>query len=407
MIHKNIKSGLFVFSNQLIERVVYLTLYIVLAHISSKNEYGIIITIFAFSNIIQILFDFGFPFYIQREIASDQECISKLNTVFTIKYLSFPIVILIELVYLSFIRNINPVWVLVIGSSNFLQSINQIYSSVLYGKELYKEQIEVNALSKVIYFLFVLSVFFLKNNIILFLLALIVSNSYLLYRQREVFKSNILKKYKYMFSLKGYREIFLSSLKIGGGLIFVTIYDRIDILIIQMLMSYENVAVYSVAYSLFRSTQMIGTGVLMPIYTKYSAIYKRNHNFIFSKIKHDGLLLIALSGCIIIAAGLFGEWIVKLFFGNAYYYSGMVLFVLTFALPGVFMNNFTGVIANSSRKEKIPLITTFIGVLIGITINFILIPVVGIYGAVVATIITEYSVFILQYILLKPSLIKK
>ncbi|MCX6167723.1 MAG: oligosaccharide flippase family protein [Ignavibacteriales bacterium] len=398
-----VKSGYFVFFNQFLERVTYLVFYIILARIVSKNEYGALITIFAFSNIIQILFDFGIPFYLQREIASGRDYVAKLNPLLTIKYLSLPMIICIELIYLSLIQNMNPVWVMIISSANYLQSLNQIYNSIFYGKERYKESLTVNLISKIFYFLLVLILIFLNSGVVFFLSCLIISNIYLLYKQRTILLSKISLQYKFVFKLEGLREILPSSLKIGAGLIFVTIYDRVDILIIQMLMSYENVAAYSVAYSLFRSVQIFGTAVLMPAYTKYSALYSKKNFLNFSDIKFECYSLIMFSLAVIFFSGVFGELIIRLVFGVNYSFSGMILFILTFALPGAFMNNLTGVISNSSRKEKIPLITTGAGVLIGITCNFILIPLIGIYGAVTATIITEYSVFLFQLIFLIKS----
>ena len=97
---------------------------------------------------------------------------------------------------------------------------------------------------------------------------------------------------------------------------------------------------------------------------------------------------------------IFGETLILFFYSSKYSFSIPYLKYLVFALPGLFFNNLTGVIGNSIRKEKIPMISAGLGALIHISINVILIRLYGLWGAVVATIISEYFVFILQFILL-------
>jgi len=218
-------------------------------------------------------------------------------------------------------------------------------------------------------------------------------------------RANLISKHrilaKYTFSLAGIGEILRSSLQIGTGLIFVTIYDRADIILLQLFMNYSDVAIYAVSYSLFRSFQIFGSSVLLPAYTKYSGIFGRNGHLEIRDIKKEFYTLVALSAIFILIACVFGEWVITLLYGSSYNYSSIIFIALMFAIPGVFLNNLTGVISNSTRQEKIPLVTTGVGVLVGIGCNILLIPLIGLYGAVSATIITEYSVFIFQLILLR------
>ncbi|PKL83486.1 MAG: hypothetical protein CVV24_04800 [Ignavibacteriae bacterium HGW-Ignavibacteriae-3] len=395
------KPMYFVFANQLLERATYLIFYIVLARILATEEYGILITVFAFSNIVQIIFDFGLPFYVQREIASCDQNYSKLDVLFTIKYLSFPIIICIELAYLSIVRDINPIWVILIGTATHIQSINLIYNSIFYAKECYKEPLLNNVIAKVIFLLLFLILIYLKYSVILFLISFLIGSMLVIILQR----ANLISKHrilaKYTFSLAGIGEILRSSLQIGTGLIFVTIYDRADIILLQLFMNYSDVAIYAVSYSLFRSFQIFGSSVLLPAYTKYSGIFGRNGHLEIRDIKKEFYTLVALSAIFILIACVFGEWVITLLYGSSYNYSSIIFIALMFAIPGVFLNNLTGVISNSTRQEKIPLVTTGVGVLVGIGCNILLIPLIGLYGAVSATIITEYSVFIFQLILLR------
>lgn len=392
--------GYYVFINQLLEKAVYLAFYIVLARITSSTDYGIVITIFAFSNIIQILLDFGLPFYIQREFAAEKQDSINLNSIFSLKLISLPVILTIELIYLSFIQGINQSWVLVIGIANYLQSINQLYNSIFYGLGFYSEPFKHNLISKLFFMFLVGILIYLKSGILFIVSSLMLSNVMIIIIQRNTLVSKNILKNKNKFSLANLKNILPSSLRIGASQIFVTIYDRADILILQLFVNYEDVASYAVAYSLFRSLQIFGTAVLIPAYTKYSAIFTRENILKFHHVRKELYFLITISFFLLAGIEIFGKLIIGLFYGENYIYSGTILILIGTALPGVYLNNLTGVISNASRRENIPVITTGTGVLIGIGFNFALIPVIGIFGAVITTIITEYAVFLFQFIYL-------
>jgi O-antigen/teichoic acid export membrane protein len=196
------------------------------------------------------------------------------------------------------------------------------------------------------------------------------------------------------------KKILYSSVPIGMGVIFVLIYDRLDVLIIERFLSFEAVAVYSIAYSLYKVPTIICGVILTPVYTDLSKSYSLNNKVEPLEILLVFLILLIISVAAIIFVNIFGETIILFFYSSKYSFSIPYLKYLVFALPGLFFNNLTGVISNSIRKEKIPMISNGFGALIHITINIILIRIYGLWGAVAATIISEYFVFILQSILL-------
>jgi O-antigen/teichoic acid export membrane protein len=196
------------------------------------------------------------------------------------------------------------------------------------------------------------------------------------------------------------KKILYSSVPIGIGLIFVLIYDRIDILIIERFISFEAVAVYSIAYSLYKIPTIISGVILTPFFTDLSKSYSLNNKIDPHEILLVSLILLSISVAAILLVNIFGETIILFFYSSKYSFSIPYLKYLVFALPGLFFNNLTGVISNSIRKEKIPMISTGLGAFIHISINVVLIRFYGLWGAVIATIVSEYFVFILQFILL-------
>jgi O-antigen/teichoic acid export membrane protein len=209
------------------------------------------------------------------------------------------------------------------------------------------------------------------------------------------------------FNLSTLKKILYSSVPIGVGIIFVLIYDRVDLLIIERFLSFEAVAVYSIAYSLYKVPTIISSVVLTPVFTDLSKSFSLNNKIDSHEILIVSLILLAISIVAIIFVNIFGETIILFFYSTKYSFSIPYLKYLVFALPGLFFNNLTGVISNSIRKEKIPMISNGLGALIHVTINIILIRFYGLWGAVAATIISEYFVFVLQFLLLLKHNIKQ
>jgi len=218
---------------------------------------------------------------------------------------------------------------------------------------------------------------------------------------------NYLKKEGFILSwgnleLSILKNIFVTSLPIGMGIFFVFIYDKIDILIIQNILNLKSVAIYSVGYSLYKLPVILISVILVPIYTDLSSHYRSTGELNYHTVKTAGYYLLIYACITIIIFYFCANYFVLLLFGEKYNYSIIIAKILTLGLPGLFLNNLTGVVLNSIKKEKYPLYAAILGMIINILINMILIPIIGIYGAVWATIVSETFVFLFQiYFLLK------
>jgi len=223
-------------------------------------------------------------------------------------------------------------------------------------------------------------------------LILIIQLSLLIYKLRDLFKSfNLFIRFADLVaSVK-------NSFPIGIGLIFITISDRVDILILEKLIDLNSVAFYAVAYTIFRNLQIISTTLLIPEYTKISAQYTINKRIAAEKFQYYYKYILIVSFLLIFFFYFFSNPLLVLLFGIKYSESSIYLQLLTLAIPGVFLNHLTGIICNSTLNSKIPAYSTGLGTLINLIVNFTTIPFWGIIGAVISTIITEYFIFIFQF----------
>jgi len=388
----------YVFYINLLEKVVFFVFFLILARELDKTHYGLIATVFAFTNILNSFFDLGFSFYFQRE-AEAEDLKQKLESAIAFRLLLMVIFIVAMFIYLYSDLSIDPVIIGIIGLLTYLSGFNLILNSVLYGIKKYKKSFVGFFLSRIIFVILLFIFYKMKAQHYLILGALLVSviiHLGILYKYLREENLNLQLRFDYTIL----KKILYSSVPIGIGIIFVLVYDRVDILIIERYISFEAVAVYSIAYSLYKIPTIISGVVLTPVFTDLSKSYLLNNKIDPHEIFLVSLILLIISVGAILLVNIFGETIILFFYSSKYSLSIPYLKYLVFALPGLFFNNLTGVIGNSIRKEKIPMISAGIGALIHISINVILIRFYGLWGAVIATIIGEYFVFILQFILL-------
>ena len=100
---------------------------------------------------------------------------------------------------------------------------------------------------------------------------------------------------------------------------------------------------------------------------------------------------------------IYPESLLSLIYGESYRVSGKMLGLLSIALPGLLLNNFTGVMLNSIRQERKAMLSAFFAMLVNLVTNILLLEKIGIMAAVIATISAEYVILVIQLYYLNKS----
>lgn len=113
---------------------------------------------------------------------------------------------------------------------------------------------------------------------------------------------------------------------------------------------------------------------------------------VFQRIKFVGIasLLFFVFGYVL------APYFVPALYSEKYGNSALILQILLFALPFLFLNNLTGVLLNAANYEKPATITVFVGAVFNILLNIAVIPEYGAKGAAYVTIATEAIILALQ-----------
>ncbi|MCX8057671.1 MAG: oligosaccharide flippase family protein, partial [Ignavibacteria bacterium] len=374
MEEKNFKSyfkqGKYIFLYNIFERLTFFAFYISIARYVDKEIYGILVSVSAFTNIIASIFDFGFPFYIQRESASGRFNIYSLFQVVIFKLSLIFILTPISLIY--FINDSNYlVPILLISVINLYHPINQIFIFYLNGKEKFKENFYSILFTRIP--LFILLVIYTINKVrleisLITIFLILIIQSFLLLRTVEIKMKDVIEAI-YEFKFQSLISILKNSLPFGLGVLFVMAYDRIDVLILKYYYGNVDVAIYSVAYSLFRHTSIFSTAILFQSYNRFTNLFEQKGGINFNSIKNELKLLFTISFSLILIFNFFGDLIINLFFSKNFLVSKTYLSIISIAIPFVYLNNLTGVLLNSLRMERITMLTTFLGLIVNVVLN--------------------------------------
>lgn len=170
---------------------------------------------------------------------------------------------------------------------------------------------------------------------------------------------------------------------------FITIYMKIDQIMIESFLDMQSVGLYSVAVRLSEAWYFVPTiivGTLMPYFVQ---IREKNRELYLFRLKQVNTLMFWMSCFVGLVVTLFGQEIIILAFGEIYKDAYMALALNIWAGIFVSIGLATSLWVISENLQIYRLIGTSIGVLLNIVANYFFIPRYGIEGAAISTLITQ------------------
>jgi len=381
------------------ERIFFFFFFLIIARIFSKDSYGEIITSFAYANVLVMLFDFGLPALLQKNLSSDRHSSNEQPLYSSLIYIfAFPLYLLI--CYVSkIILNLNtsPDVYLLVVSSVYIFSFANLFNKALAGLNEYAYPLKSLLLSRVICLLIIAMLLLMKAISLKFLFLLLLLSAMLqLAILYLFFKKNKLLEYKGKFIFSRIPALLKISVPLGIAVLFNFLYDKIDILLISKINGFEKVAEYNIGYGIYRSSFLLFAFLFVSGLTRVSFLARRK-SAVKLFMRRYLLILIPLSLIICTLMFIFSEIIIEFFYTNKFANSAVVLKILSVAVIGTSLNNLTGIILTGAGLFKTNMYITISGVFLNIILNLIFLPEFGIIAASVITVITEFYIFSCGY----------
>ncbi|WP_298500656.1 flippase [uncultured Methanobrevibacter sp.] len=384
--------------SQIITSICAFVWTILMARYLGPSDYGIFGTAVSFTVLFSVLSDFGVTTYIVRSISIDLEHEDKyLNNAISLK-------LFLSLLYLSAVT----IALLLLGWDNYvvlicllfaieslIKSFQFAFCSSFQAHELMKYQAISNIILNVLTLTFIVIVSFTKFGLLGITFAYIFANIVGLIYTVLVINNKIIKP-RFSFDLSFYKKLILAGIPFALTGIFYTIYYSIDIVMITHFTSTYFTGLYNSAYKLINVLTLfysIYSSVIFPVMSKLFVDEKDMLHFSFVKsIKYLSLVTIPIA----VFTFFYGYDIINIY-GSEYAEAGAVLKILIWTVCFLFVNGACSLILNASHKEYSVTKIYSMAAIFNVILNLILIPKYSVFGASIATVLSEILILLLQF----------
>lgn len=391
IIQKIAKNMMFLLASQIITLAINFFYTTYTARYLGAEGLGVLSFALAFAGIFGLFSDFGINSLTIREVARDKRLAGKyVGNALIIKVclsvISFGIIAIainllgypeqtIKVVYLfalyTVFSNFNGIFYSIFSSFENMEysSIGRILNSVLMliGTFIAIEQ-GVDILGFAFVYLFV-------NMLVL------VYSSFIF-----IFK---FKTYKLEFNCCFSRSLLLISLPFFLSAIVDTIGFKTDILMLSFMKGDVITGWYSAAFRLMEVLIFIPSifgGAIYPVLSNFYVSSQESLRYTFQK-SFEYLIIASLP--IAVGTTILADRIILTIYGKDFISSIIVLQILIWTIPTIFLSYFIGTMLASVNKQYLAFKISFICAFFNIMANLLLIPKYGLIGASVATVISS------------------
>ncbi len=367
------------------------------------ETYGLYFGVFNFAYILYIITDFGIQNYNSKTISQNRELIKEyLPNILGIKVL-LSLVYLIIGIAIAFIIGYSPFMIklfVAIAVNLILLSFILYLRSNISALGKYRWDSILSSLDKLILifilgfilyfsnFEFELKYFIFAQTLAFFIVfTIVLSINFHLTKIRSI-----------KFSSKFFKKILKKSLPYSLVFLLMTLYMKMDgFMLERMLDSPVEAGIYAEAFRLYEAFNNIGYLFAVLLLPMFASLLDKNNklkNLVFTS--HNIMLFIAVSAVAIVA--LYREEIMIFLYPKEYNsYHSIILVVLMLSFFAISLTYIYGTLLTATGKITIFNKIVFLGVIINLVLNLILIPQKGAFGAAIATVFTQYFVLIGQY----------
>ncbi len=391
------KSGFWLNINQLVSIVSSLAISVLFAHLVSKEVFGIYKYILSIAGIGVAFSLTGMNTAVTRAVAQGYEGVLKESIKSQFKWNSMQLIFGLIVSTYYFINNnyVYGISFLLIAVMMPVSSIANTFNSFLNGKKEFKVASIYSIWSTIIYFIGMSSAILFSANVITLILAYYLTNTvaniYFCYKSIKRFNPNNNSRKEDIDY--GKRLSLMNFISISA--------THLDSVIVYYFLGPVNLAIYSFATIIPEKIKNIfnftATIALPKISEKEGSENSLNSSSIKNKIKLLGLagILIALT------YSLFAPLIFKIFFPE---YLDSVIYSQVFSISLLVLAANISVSVLYAQSKKKPLyIFNVGGPIIKILITLIAVFFYGLWGAIIAKIISHLFLTLLSIVLIRPS----
>ena len=388
------KNTSWMFAEQALRIIAGLFIGVWIARYLGPEQFGIFSYATAFVAIFAGIAKLGLDSIVIRELVNYPEKADVyLGTAFWLKVMGALIVwaIIATTTLLSNNDQTTNIYILIIASGIIFQSFEVI--DFYFQSQVLSKFVSICKITQ----LFISSALkiylvFTNEDLLWFVLVSAIDqmvlgiNLYISYKKQLL--ANFYNKFDSQILVKLLREswpLMLSSLAI-------TIYMRIDQIMIQNMLGTKEVGIFTAAVNIVSAFYFIPMLITSSLFPSIISSKKISEELYYKRLQLLFSTLTWIAILIYIPMIIFSDQLVNLLYGQNFKNAGQVIYIYAFAGIFVFMGVASARWYINEGLQKITLLRTLVGAAINIALNLILIPIINLKGAAIATLISQITV---------------
>jgi len=391
------KNAFWLYLSEIFSKGLRLLIFILIIRILGPENFGIFEYLISFIGIFFLFADFGTSNIFIRDYQQDEDKEKHVNTFFWVKFLLSIIFSLLAILGYFFAKKFDGfLFYLLFVIFYFLTNLEGFFENFFIAVEKTERKFFFNTLMSLFLFIFVFWGLLIYPTVYTVILAYILSAlvglgfAYFLFLKEA--------KLKIYFNLSLIKYYLFNGLPLTLFGLLGYVFFTTDKIILAHLRPIEEVGYYSLASRILGAMFVIPSLFNTALYPYLARKVPERHALLKS------LFLMIVTGSLIaglILAGLiflFSPILIPLFFGSKYLMSIPILqsfaWICIFVFPTIFLDYFL----ISNHKQWLDFAITLLPAILNIVLNFIFIPQFGAFGAVYASIISQFINFALTLV---------
>jgi O-antigen/teichoic acid export membrane protein len=391
---KYFKNTSWLFAEKILRMVVGLFVGIWVARYLGPEQFGIFSYAQSFVGLFTAIATLGLDWIVVRELVKNESRRDELiGTAFWLKVMGAFGVLIILAIAVNFTSNdsYTNTLVFIIASAMIFQSFN-VVDMYFQSKVLSKYVVYANIISLLMSSL--VKIILILNEAPLIAFAwVILFDSFVLACGFLYFYIKNSSKFNIQ-NLTFKRETAISLLKDSWPLILsgivVSIYMRIDQVMIKEMMNSEAVGQYAAAVRISELWYFIPIVITSSLFPTIINAKKQSEELYYERLQKLYDLMVCMAIAIALPMTFLSDWIIELLYGGQYNQAGSVLMIHIWAAVFVFLGVAFSKYLTAENLTKKSFYRTLLGAILNVILNYILIPKYGINGAAIATLIGQF-----------------
>ena len=403
--HKNFmkyfKNTSWLFGEKILRMIVALFIGVWVARYLGPEKFGLLSYAQSFVALFAVVASLGLDSLVVRELVKDKSrAETLLGTSFFLKIFGAFSMLVFLAIALQFTSNdfYTKSLIFIIASASIFQSFNVVdfyFQSKVMSKYIVYANVISLLLNSVVKITLIISNSSLEAFVWVVLFdSMVLAMGYLYY----FFKKSDFKIQKLIFNKSTAILLLKDSWPLILSGIVISVYMKIDQVMIKQLLGDEAVGQYSAAVRLSEAWYFIPVIISSSLFPAILNAKKQSEDLYYKRIQRLYNLMIWIAIGIAIPVTFLSDVIINLFYGGQYNQAGGVLLIHIWSGIFVFLGVASGKWLLTENLNKISMFNAAIGTIINVVLNLILIKKIGIIGAAWASLVSySFSAYFLLF----------